>query len=153
MKNKKKVKQKELKTEKKAKSEYDANSFYLKHPTWRFSKRDRQHEKRCIKDGEFDKILVEKLDSFETMTWKEIMEATCGRDHNTRNHFIGCDKLTKEAQSRLKELKLYEKADGSFFSLSLNNRIRLWGILVGGIFEIIWLDNEHEVYKYNKKHT
>lgn len=81
------------------------------------------------------------------------MEIKCGRYHNTRNHFIGCDELTKEAQSRLKELKLYEKADGSFFSLSLNNKIRLWGILVDGIFEIIWLDNEHEVYKYNKKHT
>lgn len=127
MKHKKKVKQKEFKNEKKAKSEYDANSFYLKHPTWRFSKRDRRHEKWCIKDGEFDQILVEKLDSFETMTWKEIMEIKCGRYHNTRNHFIGCDKL--------------------------NNKIRLWGILVDGIFEIIWLDNEHEVYKYNKKHT
>lgn len=149
----KKPKQKEKISRKQAKSNYNGDSFYDKYPNWRFSKRDKSHDRWGINVGEFDKILVEKLESFETMTWQEILSSTAGRKNNTRNHFIECDNLTNEAQKQLKKIKLYEKAEGSFCSLALTGEIRLWGILIDGIFEIVWLDNNHEVYKVSKNHT
>lgn len=153
MSKRKNPKQKVVVPGKQAKSDFDGNSFYTEHPKWRFSKRDKLHNKRSIMPGEFDDILVNKLESFENMTWGEILTDKSGRNNNTKNHFMECDELTKEAQKRLHELNLFEKAQGTFCSLSLTGKIRLWGILIDGIFEIVRLDNEHEVYKVNKKHT
>lgn len=120
-----------------------------KYPVWRFSRFDKDHEKWGIKDIEYNKIL-EKLSEYERMTWNDIEASAGGRAAGTNSHFITADKLIKEARNRLQSLKLEEFSD-SIFSLRLNSKHRLFGILMGGTFDIIWDDKKHEICPGNKR--
>lgn len=63
---------------------------------------------------------------------------------------IDYEKLSKEAQNRLSEIKLYYD---SLFSLRLTGTLRLFGYIENSIFYTIWYDPEHEVCPAPKKHT
>lgn len=142
----------DVNSKKEAKSSINANSFYDKKPTWRFSKVDKFHSKWKVNEGEFDSILFEKLRSFENMKWKDILTDKSGR-YGTKNHFISPEYIHKDAQDRLASLQLEELAQDSLCSIALSGKIRLWGLLLDGVFNIIWLDNEHEICPSKKRHT
>lgn len=131
----------------------DPDSFYSLNPTWRFNRLDTHHCRWRINEGEFESILLEKLVSYERMTWKDILTNTSGRRGNTQNHRVEPESLCTEAQERLVSLRLDDLAGDSLFSISLQGKIRLWGILTEGVFHIIWLDNEHEICPSKKRHT
>ena len=84
---------------------------------------------------------------FEGQTWTEIMSASGGKRTGTNSHFIPVAHLIKEAQKRAEELKI---DDYEFFSLRLDAKKRLWGIIDGGVFQIIWYDPNHEICPSHK---
>ncbi len=122
----------------------DPNSYYSKHPSWNFSKSDLQHEKWTLNHSDFLKEILPKLIDFERRTWNDIV---LDKKHN---HWIYTDKLIKEAQNRMIELKLYYD---QLFSLRLTGTLRLFGYIENGSYYIIWYDVNHEICPSNKKHT
>ena len=101
--------------------------------------------------GSLDTVLT-YLKNLESMTWREILTSTAGRNHNTRNHEMRCSQITKEAQDRLCELNLDEY--DVLYSIACSGKERIWGIMeVDGVLHILWFDRNHEVYPVSKKHT
>ena len=91
------------------------------------------------------KNIRQKLQSFETMTWGEIL---CP---GKPNHHIKLTEITTEAQRDLIDAQLDDVDD--LVSLRLGSRRRLWGILEAGVFSIIWWDPEHKVNPSPKRNT
>lgn len=125
--------------------------YIKKNPVWAFSRCDMEHEKWSITNYDFINEIFKKLVDYERMTWQEIQSASGGRreGNGTNSHFVNVAELSKEAQDRLMELKLYDI--DQLFSLRLAAKIRLYGILENGVFYILWYDKEHEIYEMKKK--
>nr|DAL87925.1 MAG TPA: hypothetical protein [Caudoviricetes sp.] len=121
------------------------NSYLDKHPVWRFFKSDDNHDKWGLKKFNFNDQILDYLESVEGMTWKQIKI-----DGKKQNHFVDISKFCREAQKRFSDLCL--DVD-ELFSLRINGKKRLWGILENGVFSIVWFDPEHEVCPSHKKHT
>lgn len=83
------------------------------------------------------------------MTWRNITLQTHDRGRSS-NHFINIDSLSREAQKRLESMNIFVD---QIFSLRLNNKVRLLGILENGTFRIIWYDENHEICPSTLKHT
>lgn len=83
-----------------------------------------------------EKVLKPRLSSFETMTWGEI-------ERNGQSHAIQRDRLSKEAQNRLVEIKR-EDID-EIFSLRIDGRKRVIGVRDKDIFMFLWWDPHHKV--------
>lgn len=96
------------------------------------------------RDGFFQKIYP-KLKSYESNTWKEILEFKHRRNDKmvTNNHPVKVEKFCKEAKDRLEELKY---AEDELFSLRLEGKIRIYGFRVHNYLEILWIDLNHEIY-------
>ncbi|WP_455078885.1 hypothetical protein [Peptostreptococcus stomatis] len=125
------------------------DAYMSKKPCWRFSNCDKSHDRWKVDYEKINEKIFNKLIAYENMTWKEIHDQTNGRGHK-KNHFIGVDSLIKEAQNRFNELKI---AEDTLFSLAPEGKLRLYGRLYDGVFDILWIDLEHEVCTSNKKHT
>ncbi len=111
-------------------------------PMWRFEKMDIEGKWSLHTADNLWELLC-KLADFERMTWGEIRKQTHDKGKSS-NHEILYEDLIPEAQKRAKQLNLEEHGD-SVFSLRLNNKERLFGILTDGIFFIVWYDREHEI--------
>ena len=83
------------------------------------------------------------------MTWGEIDTITSDKG-KSKNHFVEAKDFIKGAQGRLQCLKI---RDDSLYSLALTNKLRLYGILHDGTYQIVWCDVEHEIYPSKKKGT
>jgi ABC-type branched-subunit amino acid transport system ATPase component len=88
----------------------------------------------------------EKLASFETMTWREIL-----LDAKKQNHNISVDDLVKEAQDRLFEI--FPELLDELASLRLTGNGRVWGKIDEGVMDLLWWDAEYRVCPSHKKHT
>ena len=88
---------------------------------------------------------LKKLADFESMTWNDIQV-----NAKKQNHFISVSDMIKEAGQRLEQLGIVED---ELFSLRVNGKMRIFGILRTGEFEILWLDCNHEICPSKKKHT
>jgi hypothetical protein len=126
------------------KNSVNPNEFYEQKPAWRISK--------MVMNGDYgweildvQKLIVikDKLSSFESMTWNEILT-------NPGSHQVKIDKLSKEAQSYLEKMNY---GVDELLSLRLSGKERVWGILAEGILDILWWDPEHQVCPSLKKHT
>lgn len=149
-KSRKHVVQKEKVNAKKIPEIHENPNAYLKNtPTWAFQKCDLEYKKWSIKEcpSFFDDI-ISKLASYEGMTWADIQSANGGKKIGTNNHFEYISEMTREAQKRANEIHL--DVD-QLFSLRLEGKIRLYGILDRGVFSVLWLDREHEIYPSSKK--
>lgn len=123
------------------------DNFLKKYPVWRFKRNDKIHDKWSIRHCcNFNEDVMDKLQSFEGLTWYDIIN-TNGID---AHHYVDASKLIKPAQQRLHELKIY---DDQLFSLRLNGKTRLYGLLSDGIYSILWYDSNHEIYTSKKKNT
>lgn len=125
----------------------NAQEYKSQYPVWRFNRYDSTHPKWCINKKDFYSELMDKLISFEGMTWHQIESASGGRKAGTNNHFIQVSDLVKDAQKRLEELHLYYD---QLFSLRLTNKERLFGILENGVYHILWYDANHEICPLKK---
>lgn len=128
-----------------------SGSWKKKKPVWRFGKFDSSHPKWGSSRVDYEELET-KLVSFENMTWQEIDSASGGRSNGTNNHFLPIEEIAPDAQVRFAELHLEEFSD-NLYSLRINGKHRLIGILSEGIFEFLWNDPDHEVCRSNKKHT
>ena len=125
------------------------DGYLKKHPVWAFHFCDTDHERWSInKEHRFTEDIFTKLISFEGMTWAEIQTASGGKASGTNNHFENICEMIPEAQKRAAELKL--DCD-QLFSLRITGIKRLYGMLIDGVFNIIWFDPEHEIYPSKKK--
>jgi hypothetical protein len=106
-------------------------------PVWRFRYIDvgGQWCWTKLKDTTLSKVL-QKLSDFETMTWKEIL--------GKRHHHLSWDSLSPEAQKRIRELDILDYAD-YIYSLAIEGKPRVIGLLRDHIFYILWWDPDHEV--------
>lgn len=130
--------------ERKLKIRENPDSYFDQKPSWNFSKCDLEHTKWTIRNSDIFFEIIPKLISFEQRKWGDIIS------DKKHNHWISYEKLSKEAQDRLIEIKLYYDA---LFSLRLTGTMRLFGYIENGIFYIIWYDPNHEVCPALKKHT
>ncbi|MCY3986066.1 MAG: hypothetical protein OXF23_03365 [Candidatus Dadabacteria bacterium] len=87
--------------------------------------------------------VIPRLQKYETMTWGEI--------EGKESHFIDVDNCSKEAQKRLKEIKLDDVEQ--LFSLRIGSRKRIFGWRKEAIFYVLWWDPDHKIYLSKIKHT
>lgn len=125
------------------------NHYLSQNPVWSFKRMDTTHPRWSIRLCEFlyDNIII-KLKDLEGLTWQEIMSASGGRSSGTNSHFEDVADLCKEARDRM--LELHMEDEDRVFSLRLTALERLYGILEGGTFFIIWYDAKHEIYPTSK---
>lgn len=133
-------------------SSFNPSDFYLDYPAWNFHTRDLkmwQFSEKTIGEMFWNHVL-QKLCNWETMTWKQILST-----ENNSNHTIKPECLNKLAQNRLVELRI--EAEG-IMSLRLTGTQRLYGYMIGRVFNILWFDPNHGdndlcVCRSTKKHT
>jgi hypothetical protein len=75
------------------------------------------------------------LKALETQTWNEILV----RDKK-QNHSINAQDLNKVAQNRMADK--YIEAE-SLISLRVTGNHRLYGYMIGRVFNILWYDDDH----------
>ena len=97
--------------------------------------------------GESDlRFVLEKLASFESMTWTDILVKG-----KFQNHPIPVADLCSEARRRLADLN--QDDIDELVSLRLAGKPRIWGIRDGHLLKLLWWDPNHQVYPSTKKHT
>lgn len=146
-------------------------SYFDKSPSWRFSRADFEHERWSVLDAYEDVVedpsepsgtrvlhqfsrsierqLLEELRPREVSKWGELLSQAGGRGKNggTNSHHIPIKELTKEAQARAAKIGI--EAD-ELMSVRLTSKRRVFGILEGGVLNIIWLDRDHEICPVNR---
>jgi len=87
------------------------------------------------------------LQNFESMTWAEIIKATGDKKRGNLHHYISLNECSKEARDRMTELRY---AYDEMFSLRLENKVRIFGVIDRGVMKVIWFDPNHKVYQCKK---
>lgn len=130
---------------KRALSTEDAESYYKKYPSWRFHRCDKNHDRWHINEDNYGEV-ISILQSFETMTWAEILAASGGKakGHGNMSHQENVADFIKEAQDRLQEIRLDEY--DVLFSLRKSGKERIYGIMDNGVLDLVWFDRLHEIY-------
>lgn len=125
------------------------SSFFREKPIWSFSHLDCRYSKWGFHhtDALFEEVIT-KLRDYERMSCSDIMSASGGRNHGTNSHFENVSELIPEAQKRWADLHLEEY--DQVFSLRLTGTRRLYGILLDGVFRVVWYDQNHEIYSLTK---
>ncbi len=138
---------KQLYVEKKPKIAIDPDVFYEQSPSWRIRriKMVDPHGWHVL-DSSTVGYIREKLSSFETMTWSQIL--VVAKKHN---HLIAVSEICREAQEHLAEINM-EDID-EVLSLRLSSRERVWGVLDRGVVELLWWDPEHSICPSPLKNT
>ena len=111
--------------------------------SWKFSIIDTGGEWtfKNIKKDYFWDYLLNKLKNYESQTVGEFIIPK-------HNHKIEKCRLCKEAQKRLIEIELDDCDE--LYSVHVTGIKRLWGILEGSYFKILWWDPHHEICPSNK---
>lgn len=102
-------------------------------------------------EKEFWEEIFTKLKDFEKMTLHEIFTQT-----HDRHHPISIETLNKCARDRLQELHRFD--DEKIYSLRLKGNRRLYGLIYGSTYCVLWFDKDHGdndtcVCRSYKKHT
>ncbi|MCA0290504.1 MAG: hypothetical protein LCH82_02395 [Actinobacteria bacterium] len=92
------------------------------------------------------RTLLEKLGSYETQTVKEIWGSA---DNGCKGYPVG--DLPSASGKRL--LEIDHDDEDTLHSLRAAGAFRIWGILRGNVFHLLWVDPKHEVWPSAKKHT
>ena len=95
----------------------------------------------------FVEHVVIKLQTFETQTWQEILNASGGKveGKGNNNHFISADKLPTEERKVFigaGYMRNFEKV----FSLRLSAKERLIGVVDMNVFRVLWYDAFHRFF-------
>jgi hypothetical protein len=112
-------------------------------PSWRFSTVDLNGPFAWPVGAAIEAQILRKLQQFDSMNWHEIE----GPDH----HAIGVDRLSKEAQARLTEIK--QDDIDEVFSFHFSGKPRIIGIRDMNVVKLLWWDPEHLVCPSQKKNT
>jgi hypothetical protein len=82
--------------------------------------------------------VADHLRSFERITWRELLTRNPKHDHPVK-----IERLTAEAQQRLRELK-FDDVD-ELWRLRFSGQRRLWGLRSGPVLYILWWDPQHRI--------
>ena len=85
--------------------------------------------------------IQDRLKSFESMTWREILFAS-----QDQNHSLAVDQLSKECQDRLTDVA---PDIDELMSLRISSSERIFGIMDGQVCQVLFWDPEHTIYKMN----
>ena len=118
------------------------SSYATQTPLWSFHLLDDSYHKWQIKDaGE----VLRALKAYEGMTWNDISSSSGGKRTGSNSHFVEIGRLIKEARDRMTYLHL--DTEDMIYSLRIGSKKRLYGLLRSRVFEIIWYDENHEIYE------
>ena len=116
-------------------------------PVWRLGMLDRDHPEwgwDTLTREKAEKV-CEHLAAFESTTWAEILAMRAGK--GPRNGLIPLEDLeakNKSAVDRLRERQL--DTAGAVMKLRINKKERLYGVMEGQIFCLVWYDENHGVW-------
>jgi hypothetical protein len=124
----------------------EPSSYYDKMPTWLFQRFDFKHKKWGLDyNAKILTAVFTYLSHLEKMAWSEILTTTSGRSRNTRHHNISLTDLSRDAQKRAAGINADEF--DRLCSIAIDSTIRVWGHISDGLFYIIWIDPDHEIYQ------
>ncbi|TIL87498.1 MAG: hypothetical protein E5Y73_25140 [Mesorhizobium sp.] len=92
--------------------------------------------------GDWDGVILPKLQEWSKLTWAEIDRFSSGTGHKM-HHNMDSEDICEEAQYRMIEI---ERCSDVIFRFRLGNKRRLWGQRAVDKFEILWFDATHEIY-------
>lgn len=100
---------------------------------------------------DFDaKVILEKIISYSSMTWREIAEHTHDNG-KSKHHFLDYKGLSDLAKKRLEEKAIGDDKWEQIFSFALTNKLRVIGLRENEKFHVLWYDPNHEVYPVKKR--
>ena len=126
--------------------------YYNEFPSWCFSKID--EEQWAFTQDNIKEVIWTEIFPFlkelEKKKWHTILV-----EEKKKNHSIKVNDLNKIAQDRLAEKHIEAE---SIISLRITATHRLYGYIVGKVFNILWYDNNHGdnencVCRSHKRHT
>ena len=126
-----------LKTLEKVQQE-SATGWRKEKPVWKFFYLDWNFPAK-VQPQRWAKV-VERLKALESQTWEVI-----GRDkHN--HEWPSTSEWAEDARRRWKLLGVPEDIN-IIYQLHLDNMGRIYGFLIDFTFYLVWLDDEHKVYR------
>lgn len=87
--------------------------------------------------------ILPKLKDFEGKTWAIIANQSSGRSSGTRNYHIARSALVKGARKRLKQIDMNDLDE--LYSLRLDGKRRLFGVVQDHVLKLLWYDPRHEI--------
>lgn len=116
-------------------------------PVWSVSRFDRHGPwgQSILAGVDFWENIFEKLKAYEGMTWAQI------KANKKRDHAVPMDELIPGARKRLEQLRLDDVDE--LFRFRFDGTTRLWGIIRGQVFQLLWWDENHEICPSPLKHT
>lgn len=133
----KNVKRKANPGEKRIRQNVWAEGFYQEKPAWNFKSCDQEEwafNSENVGDSFWNEILP-TLRWLETRTWNDILLIA-----KKQNHTVDVSSLNPCAQKRMDALMLEAEA---LISLRLTGKHRIYGYMVGNVFNILWYDTDH----------
>ncbi|WP_437621793.1 hypothetical protein [Sorangium sp. So ce1151] len=109
---------------------------------WRLGNFDLTHPKNWLELESPDAItdLLKRLGDLELNTWSEIDSMS---KHN--HAWDGWAKWEKGSQDKIKKMNLDDQ--NGWYQIQMDRMGRLIGFRVGHVFNLVWWDRDHEVYK------
>ena len=136
-KRKKEVKQKVVPNGRYIAQGGDPERYYCEYPAWAFANSDQEmwaFSQDHMGESFWTEVLP-RLKALEAKTWSEILV----RDKK-QNHSLNLDELNKTARDRL--ISKYIEAE-SLISLRITGNHRLYGYMIGRVFNVLWYDDDH----------
>jgi hypothetical protein len=130
---------------KQAKHSANPESYLQKAPSWGFThmRLDGPYGWNNCDAVTFINLILPKLKSYESMSWAEIQ--------GKNSHFIDVKDICDKAKKCL--LEQQQDDIDQVFSLRMEGRPRLFGIVHEGVFKSLWYDPQHQICKSFKKGT
>lgn len=133
----KRIRQKEIPKGRSIAQGGNPEQYYLENPAWTFVNADQEmwaFSQEHIGERIWTEILP-RLKALETQTWNEIL-----LQDKKQNHSLNMNDLNKVAQDRL--TAKYIEAE-SLISLRVKGNHRLYGYMIGRVFNVLWYDDDH----------
>ncbi len=105
--------------------------------------------KRDWGEHNWKNTLMPFLSEMEKLYWCDIKTQTASG--HKKHHSMDLDSIVKEAQERLVEIK--QDDNDKLFRFRISGTKRLWGVIHGPRFYILWYDPTHQIYPTEKRHT
>lgn len=129
-------------TKKEPRTAINPEAFKRLNPSWRVALVELVDPFGWHKATEAElRAVHQRLSSFETMTWEEILFPPRKNHHN---HQIAPHKICRDARDRLESM---DRAGVDLLtSLHVKQKERICGILDGAVLHVLWWDPEHLIY-------
>jgi hypothetical protein len=139
----------DLPTEKRPRLGADPGSIFDMQMDWHCNSADRIDTWSWGQEREWgavarETVILPKLSEYEKLLWKEIDRFVTPSGHKA-HHAMAVDNIDAEPRTRLERIQL--EHDEDIFRFRLGAKRRLWGFRVANVFEILWYDPLHMIYR------